>query len=140
MKTLILFFVTSFLFACSSNSPSPSPIQTVGCTLETTVASALSQSIASTLSCSNQSQIQADLLAALGKVNFCASAVMPSASASDPKKAKGILGDVVCPIAINSAMGVLGSKVPASWGCSPAASTNTLTQSLTVVCQSVVSI
>jgi len=113
MKYVMLILALG-LFGCTSSTPGPSPIQVIGCSAETSATSALAAFIGMQGVCSNLSAIQGDIQSYLGKANLCAAAVVPATS----KGLKGPIGNVICPLAVNSVLGVIGSKVPATWGCS----------------------
>lgn len=122
MKTGILLVAALFLMSCTSVEP-------VVCAVETSAASALSNQIASALTCTNTAAIQSDILASLGKANVCSTTV------ASFKSLKGPIGDIVCPIAVTAVLGLVSDKVPSSWGCS-ATSTSTLGTLLTTACES----
>lgn len=82
----------------------------VGCDVENIVSNGLSKGIASGLSCSNQAQIQADIMLVLGKTNICT---------ATQGKIQGAIAMVVCPIIAAEAVSLLGSRVPESWQCNP---------------------
>lgn len=124
MKYVLLAICSLFLFSCSSAPVNP------GCAIETYAANAVSSAMASAMSCSNPGQIQADLLAALGKANLCSVAVQKLKTAP-----KGPIGNLVCPMAVQYAVSLAASKVPASWGCSPGASVQNLSPALIQACE-----
>lgn len=125
--TLIAMF---FVMSCST-------VQPVVCTVEQSAASAIAAGIGTALSCTNLPQIQSDLLGALGKVNLCS---MASSAKMMKHHLKGPVGNVVCPIAVEAAIGLGASKVPASWGCSANTSMSGLSAVLITACEQVVPI
>lgn len=95
--------------------------QTLGCSAETVITTAAAGAIASADNCSNVSQIQKDIQAALGSINVCQSATVQAQMADLKKKQgdkyKGIVGNIVCPLATDAIISLIGSKVPSTWGC-----------------------
>ncbi len=135
-----VLMLTMTFVGCNKPSDPTGPIAAVGCSVETAITSSLAATIGSTLTCSNLTQVQLDIQGALGKANLCAQAVPPPASAQSKQKFKGIVGGLVCPLAIDAVLGLVVSKVPASWGCSPSASTTGLATALGAACVAVVGI
>lgn len=130
--------LTLALGACTSPSaptpvPVPSPIVTVGCQVETSVVQALASNVATTLTCSNLAAIQTDMQAALGKANLCA----PSTEAQKGKL-KGVVGNMVCPMAVGAALSMVATKIPAGWGCAPGSNPAGLGDVLTAACNKAV--
>lgn len=123
MKILLSIFFIFTLCSCSTIK------KDVGCNLETSAAAAISQGIVKQLSCTNQAQIQSDLLGYLGAANLC----------SSTNSLKGPIGDVGCPLAVGAVMGAINNVIPSTWGCSPTASTAGLASSLTKICEQSVS-
>lgn len=121
MKYLIILVLAAGLFGCTKTS-------TVGCTIETTVSTALSSTIAGALTCTNQAQINTDLLAALGKANLCTSTTTMLVSP------KGVIAGIACPVAVNAVLGLITTSIPKAWGCSPTATTASLSAALTAAC------
>lgn len=114
----------SFFVACT-HSPVGTP-----CQVETVATNAMASAVAMAMSCSNVSQIRADIQSSLGKADFC----------SVSNKPKGPIGNIVCPIAVQSVLTLVATKVPSSWGCSPTATVKNLGETLTLACQAVVPI
>lgn len=133
MKHIFCLLMALVLCSCSST---PTPVAQVACSAETALSGALAASVATTLQCSNLAAVQADLLAVLGKANFCAQ--LPAASAAK-KSYKGAIGNLVCPIVVNSVLGVVNSKIPAAWGCVITQAPGTIGGLLTTACESNVS-
>jgi len=131
MKTIVVALLVLFT-ACTKNQP-VDPIGPVVCSLEQGVASAMAGSVANSLNCTSVAAIQADMLSALGKANLCQQAVPPTAGGHK----KGIVGGIVCPLAVDAALGLLVAKVPAAWGCSTQSATG-LGAALSAACAGVV--
>lgn len=136
----ILAFM-SFLPACTSSSTTPPVVSVVGCSVETVVTGALAAAIASNLTCSNSSAIQASIQGALGKINLCAAATTQAniKAIKASGKMQGIIGDIVCPLAVEAVMGTLSTAVPSAWGCS-SLTTTSLNGVLAQACSAVVPI
>jgi hypothetical protein len=124
-----------------------SPIQAAGCDVETAILGGAASTIASSLSCTNQSAIQASLTTALGNANLCSNPSVASTSAASLKSAvksaakpQGIVGNIACPIAINTIVGFLSNSIPSAWGCSAAATATSLEAALTAMCETAVPI
>ena len=111
----LLMIVMAILSMCALTGCTKSGTQGAVCQLEQGVATGLSTVVASTLSCSNTSQIQTDILGALGKANFCTQTTTTSSFFHHEQKLKGPIGDIVCPTAVSSVMALLQNKVPTSW-------------------------
>lgn len=131
MKTVLVMALV-LLTACTTK-PAPNPIGGIVCSVEGSVASAFAASIGSTLSCTHIDAIQGDLLNVLGKANLCAKSAPPPAS----EHKKGIVGGIVCPLAVDAALGLLVSTVPPAWGCS-SQSASALGAALSAACAGVV--
>lgn len=137
MKYLLL--ILAFLVSCTSKTTTdPNPIQTVGCSVEGDLTTAFAGSISQLLTCTNVTAIQVDLLNALGKANLCAKA--SPVVAGKAVTTKGVIGNIVCPMAVQSAMGIVGTKIPPGWGCSPSAGTSDLNAALVATCSKVIGI
>lgn len=144
MKYLSLAILCLGVMACkSSTSSSISPIQAVGCDIETAVIGAEAGAIATLLTCANQTQISTDLQTALGNANLCAqpgvaAVSMPQLKAKASAKPMGIIGNIACPLVINVAIGYATQAVPASWSCTTGASAASLAAALTAACETAV--
>lgn len=129
-KFLAIFALLTFsLSACTQ-------AKQVGCQVETSISTSFAAGISSALTCSHQDVIQADLLAALGKTNLCT-------QAADIAKLKSvaatpIFGSILCPIAVQTALSLMASKIPDTWGCSPTATIGTLSDLLNKACLSAI--
>lgn len=122
----------------SGTGGTPSPI---GCSVETVITTAAAGAIAAADSCSNVSQIQQDIQAKLGSINVCSSASVQQQMADLKKKQgdkyKGIVGSIVCPLATDAILSLIGAKVPSSWGCQGSAD---VAAAISAACISVVPI
>lgn len=118
MKFLAIFAFAIFAFAGCTKTPTN---QTIGCSVETVVTTAAAGAIASADSCSNVSQIQQDIQAKLGSINLCAAssvqAQLQSIKQKQGDKFKGIVGNIVCPLATDAVISLISAGVPSSWGC-----------------------
>lgn len=165
MKFLSLL-VLPLLFVGCTKSPVLSPIQSVGCAVEQTVASDIAVAIAGALQCGQSAEIVNSLTAALGNANLCLTPIpAPPAPAAvvaglvAPKwgkigdvtagdlgkkplvKTQGIVGAIACPIVINTLTGFLSNSVPKAWSCTePNASIAGLIQTLVATCATAVPI
>jgi hypothetical protein len=129
LSTCLLFGVV----ACTSTTPTPAPnpVQDVVCPLETTVTTAIVPPLAQSLSCANQAQMTADIQKALNVGNFC-----PVATAQQNLNlhykagklpVKGPIANVACPVVVDAVIGLVGSKLPASWQCTASTSPSAAT-------------
>lgn len=132
MKTLLIAVLVLFTACTTKPTPAPGPIVPVVCSIEQGIASAFAASIGSALNCTNLGAIQSDLLNVLGKANLCTQTPPP---ASEHKK--GIVGSIVCPLAVDAALGLLTSKIPPTWDCS-SQSAGALGAALSAACVGVV--
>ena len=129
MKYLIVLIICIGFIGCTSKS---NPVATVGCDVETAVATTFTSTIATTLNCTNTTQIQSDLMGALGKTNLCSMATSQAVTPNGP------IGSIACPIVVNAAIGLAATKIPSSWECSPTATIATLSTALSAACTAVV--
>lgn len=145
-KLLGLFAIVVLVAGCTSSSPTVSPIVDAGCTIETAITAGMGASVATALNCSNASAIQASIQMALGNVNLCASSTTAQSTAAAQVKLntkltnKAIVGDILCPIALNTIVGYLSNTIPSAWSCSQSATVTALQQALTAACESAVPI
>lgn len=131
MKYVML--MSLLLFAACTSTPVPSPVVPIVCSVERGLTSAFAASIGSTLNCTHLDAIQADLLGAFGKANLCPQAVPPPASQGK----KGVIGTLICPLAVDAALGLLSAKIPPTWGCATQ-NAGALGAALTAACSNVV--
>lgn len=127
MKILGICLVLAFsVFELGCTSTPSTPAASVGCSVETVVTTAAAGAIASADACTNVAQIQTDIQKALGSINLCASATTQAQLQALKKKQgdayKGIVGNIVCPLATDAIISLIGSAAPASWGCTGNAS------------------
>jgi hypothetical protein len=159
----IAIIIAFFGMAACTKSSTPgsvTPIQSVGCAVESAVTSAAATTIAASISCSNQAQIATDIQNALGNVNLCAAGVAPAPAAlvgpkwskvgdvskQDLDKAKaskglapmGIVGQIACPIVVNTLLGFATNSIPVSWGCSASTSAASLGAVITSACEAAI--
>jgi hypothetical protein len=150
-KILFLLTTMAFLGGCPKTATAPtgtmSPIQTAGCDVETAILGTAASAVASALSCTGSAAIQASLTVALGNANLCASPIVSGTTmaalkseASAKAKPMGVVGNLACPIAINTIVGFLSNSVPTTWGCSATSSASALVSVLTAACESAVPI
>lgn len=162
---LILGLTLIFFIGCTKSQPTPviTPIKDIACAVEKAISGGLGATIASNLSCTHPDLVSADLQAAFGNANMCATPIATSsllksaaawktigdipAEALKPKAIKseaqvqGIIGALVCPMAVQSPVGFLSNSVPAKWGCTgPNASFQGLVSALISACTVVVPI
>lgn len=147
MRLLFALFILPFVFGftgCTSTpaQPNPAPIVAVGCSVETTVTMAIASAVAAAANCSNITAIQTDVQDDLGKANFCDSvsqAMSQKALKFTPhSKIKGVVGDLVCPIAVQSLDTLVGTNLPAAWNCAPNAGTGSIAALIVTACESVI--
>lgn len=151
MKKLMFSVLMVMMIGCSTTPTNPvlTPIQAVGCDVETAVTTAFAATVATSLACTNQTAIQSSFQTALGNVNFCASSSVSSVTAAQIKdaaakmtskvaKPMGIVGTIVCPIAINTIIGYATAQIPTTWGCSASVSASTVGAALTAACEAAV--
>jgi len=127
VKFLLTILSVLAISACTSTPATPgAPAPAgVGCSVEQVVSGALAASIGTGLQCANLTAIQADLQGALGTANLCATSVAQAQSKVEGKQPmKGVVGDLVCPLAVNTAMGLINTKIPAAWGCKVTSGSN----------------
>lgn len=165
MKFYVALLLGLFVFATactkSSTPGSLNPIQQVGCDVESAITSAAGTAIAAAISCSNQSQIATDVQNALGNVNLCNAGLQSASLAAlskpawlkvgdiskqDIDKAKaskglapmGVVGNIACPIVVNTLLGFATNSIPASWGCSASTSASGLGQIIVSACEAAI--
>lgn len=143
----LIFALLLMITACTSSSTSSgsmNPITAAGCDVETAVTAGFAGSIATAFTCSNQAAIQSSLQTALGNVNLCAANPSVAAVTSAQITAKkalakaaspmGIVGSLVCPLAINTIVGFATAQIPTAWGCTASASASDIVAALTTAC------
>jgi hypothetical protein len=153
MSKIIIFLISAMalLGGCTSSTTtttsggSMSPIQAAGCDVETAILGGAAQAVATALNCSSVTYVQASLTTALGNANLCANATVSSTKAEALKaksvmKPMGIVGNLACPVAVNTIMGFLSNSIPPGWGCSATANASALSAALTAACESAVPI
>ena len=144
MKSIVMIIACLFTFGCTKSTGTMSPIQAAGCDVETAILGGASTAIATALSCTNTSAVQASLTTALGNANLCTAPGVAAISTSSLKaqklKSLGVIGNLACPIAINTIVGFLSNTVPTGWGCSTTATASALEAALTAACEAAVPI
>lgn len=91
----------------------------LGCTAEKVISEKLAGGIATSFACTNQAQIQADVLQIMDVVKFCAVNDKHCEHLKKLNLKEGPIAQAVCPIAASAAVSILGSKIPADWQCAP---------------------
>ena len=139
MKKAFLLLALPFAFmGCtkSSTPSSPTPVQQVGCAVETAVASAISAVAAQQLQCTGTAAIQASILAAATKanVNLCPTAPATVAAGKVPAE-KSAIGNAICPGIVSSLLGAAQTQIPAAWSCSAATLSADLSAKLITACE-----
>ncbi len=115
MKFLIAALVLLSFTGCTKPSP-------VGCAVATTISSLVSAQIATQLTCSNLSAIQATVDAQLVTLKICdaaAAAVAPIMAPSGMPVAKPMstVGAIICAPVIDALANGAVAQIPAAWGC-----------------------
>lgn len=123
MKSALLI---ALLFCLTLTGCKSDPV----CTLEETASVALSGTIASQLACSHPEVIKADILSALSKVKMCSQPI-PMPKNPSTQSAVGI---VLCPLAVNTVVDMMMSKVPETWGCLGGGKPELVKTALTTAC------
>ena len=116
------------------------PLEDVGCSIETAVTGGMASTVASALTCTNVAAIQASLVTAMGNVNICAKAPAVTVQSKGLVKTQGLIGNIACPIAITTVVGFLTNSIPTTWGCSANATVAALTTALTAACEAAIPI
>mgnify|MGYP001610854352 CR=1 FL=1 len=106
-------------------------VESAGCVAETAVLTNFSTKIAAQLNCTHPDAIQASLTAALGNVNLCK--LVPAHGIVSPT---GVVGNIVCPIAVSTAIGFMTSAIPTAWGCTVTQEAGAVSAVLTSICES----
>ena len=112
----------------------------VTCAIEDTIAGSLSQVVAGQLVCAHPEAIEADIKAAIGKLNVCAQPVaapVAGALSLNLTGAKSAFGQVVCPMAINAVSGLVNAAIPAAWGCTGSVAPDALKEKLVAGCSAI---
>ncbi len=138
-KFLTLIILSLSLSSCAwfksaSVQAALNSIVTAGCGEQTKALTGLSQSIGKTLNCSHPDAIQASLTTALGNVNLCKYVTKPAVGV------QGVVGNLVCPIAVSTAIGFMTSAIPTEWGCTVSADAGGVNTTLTQICEAAVPI
>ena len=143
MKYFALLLASFAFVGCTKSGSSISPAQAVGCDIESAVVAAEASAVSTLLSCTNVTQVQQDMMTALGNANLCAApgvAAVSSAQMKSAVSAKGVIGSLACPIVVNVLIGYASSAIPSTWGCSTGSSAQSLSAALTAACVAAVPI
>jgi hypothetical protein len=137
---LAFLILTAFSFTgCSwfKSASVQAALQSVvvtGCNEQTAILKGLSGSVANSLNCTAPDEIQKSLTSAMGNVNLCK--YVPQPQAGMPMK--GIVGNIVCPIAVSTAIGFMTSAIPKEWGCTVTGAADKVQVALTAICEGAV--
>ncbi len=110
MKKLALLLLPCILFSGCN----------LGCEAEKVVSTRLASAIAAAATCSGVDAIQVDVLAAIDVAKLCAAKKVRDercAEFPDAKAPAGPIANLVCPLATAALVSVVGTKVPARYGC-----------------------
>lgn len=141
MKSLsFVLIMVSLVFglgmtACTTSPVSPTnPGGTLGCAAQQLVDASAAGIMASVDGCTNTAQMETDMQSMWGSISLCTAAstaaqvqqakksiAMRAAKSSklkaDTPQQSGIIAMIVCPLAINGLDAIIGTQVPAAWGC-----------------------
>ena len=155
MKSLsFVLIMVSLVFglgmtACTTSPVSPTnPGGTVGCAAQQLVDVAAAGVMQSVDGCTNAAQMESDMQNMWGSINLCTAAStaqqvdqakkaiakrhLSSKLKSDTPAQSGIIAMIVCPLAINGLDAIIGTQVPAAWGCTGSTS---IDAAFTAACQ-----
>lgn len=143
------------------------PVEAVGCSVETAITGDFGAEVVAECQGTDPAACGQAFQTALGNVNLCNLSLPQPANAlaaSAPKwgkvgdvtdgdlkagkgavkaqavKAQGIVGAVACPVAINTALGLLTGVIPQACGCKNNLSASQVGQALNLACQAAVPI
>ena len=142
MKYLICALALTLAACKSTPAPTPGPVPVpVTCGPVTSdIASALATGLAQLDTCSNPAAIEQSLLSVLPSA-ICAFLPVPAQVSMKKLQVrkvsyKGIVGNLVCPLAVASVQGLLNNNVaPAAWGCT---GNSDVSAGLTAACEAIV--
>ncbi len=109
-------------------------IELGGCTMETNAITAAAQSISNTLQCANVAAVQADLTKAIGNLNICKIVAQATATPGSVQM-KGLIANLICPLASSAVVGFATQAVPAGWGCTVSTAADQVKGALTAACE-----
>lgn len=122
-------------FQSATSKSALTAVEQAACNEETAAIGGFASQIATTLNCSSQPAIVASLTTALGNANVCK--YLPAAS-SGMVKTQGVIGNLICPIAVSTVVGYMTSQIPVAWGCTVTTQASAVVASLTTACETVV--
>ncbi len=137
MKFVAVIFIAAFLSSCAWFKSAPvqavlQPVVHKACEDETKAINAVVASMDSVLHCKSA---EVCIKAALGNADICK--YSPAALVAEGKvAAKGLVGNIVCPVATAAALGFLSNSIPESCGCELTADVNAsaVAAALTAAC------
>jgi hypothetical protein len=92
----------------------------IGCEAEKVVTAKFAQTAATLGNCTHPEEIQKDLMSALDTVHLCTAQEKYEERCKDlqPKVKQGPIANVICPLLSSALVAVVGTTVPARYGCS----------------------
>ena len=93
------------------NAPHLTPIQRATCNAELALTKGTALGIATVLSCTGTNEIQKDLMGIFGNVDLCQEA--------EAARVQGLVGALVCPLAVSAIIGFASHQIPTEWKCDP---------------------
>jgi hypothetical protein len=114
MKKLLIVFLFPLFLGCSSIK------EKAGCAVEEKAVDVTSAGIVTVLECKNAAAVRMDVKFYIDKAGLCKT---------------GLIGDLVCPIAVDAVLKGIGSATPATWQCNPANPMSKLSQFLVPACK-----
>jgi len=116
MKKLLPLFILLSLVGCKESCDAPG-----------SVASLVSNAVASSWQCQNPTQVLSDVSNVCAKLGFCT--VPPSGTKG------GMIANVACPLVVGELQNLAASKVPANWQCNPSLVGENFAMALTALCE-----
>jgi hypothetical protein len=149
MKSCIILLFGLLFVGCQTTSPNPgpspapNPVVGVLCPAGQAVTAGLAGAWAQISNCQNVAAIQSWINNQLTVSNFCGQVATKKKLSFlqlrrlkvSSSKAKGIVGDLVCPTAISTLLAAAGGKELPEWQCTPGDSGAPLNQALTADCE-----
>lgn len=121
MKQLLAITLIAFTLGCTKEAQ-----QVAACKAEDAAAAFLSKGIATQLSCENVDAILADMKVIVAKTNLCKEPPAPVAApvstdgtmvAAGVVSTKSVVGNILCPVVVESAVNAASGQLPAAWKC-----------------------